>query len=491
MNLDLSAAAPTTAAPFPRGPAPAASAKTGGTATPGGAPRFAEFLASLDDQPSAAGQDHARTRKGAGRPDGEADREGSDEQDGMPASEAAAAVPLLGAVTPLPAVFAPRPADAVAALETSAADTPETTDDAAKSRLTAEDLAPASAADAPGANAGWGVGAGAGDGTNTTDGRAGTTESDMRAVPPPDSVAAGPESAARRPRESKGAAPEHAATTDATLPPLPLAAEPGVDAAADAALAAVLDGVEQALAPGNTWVDGQSLHRRLESGRGGREAAGVGVHSKRGAPASPHDAASIEDSEQPPRASGPGAVHAGSGPHDADTPRPVAGRASHGAPPAAFALAAFHAASVLGGGGGTMGPMSVGGVASPELLDAELPLQVVQAIRLQWAERSGEAHVRLQPGFLGGMTVGIQVDGGSVVASLNASAAEVREWMRTNEPALRQALADQGLTLERLVIADEERASTDDEPREQQDRQDEPRHRPRRSSTQNTFELVV
>ena len=167
-------------------------------------------------------------------------------------------------------------------------------------------------------------------------------------------------------------------------------------------------------------------------------------------------------------------------------------------PPArvAHAIAAFQAASLTGLGAGTPAAVQTpASVALPDtLLDQELPTQIVQAIRVQFEQGSGEARLRLNPGFLGGMTVGVQVDGTSVVASLYASSSDVRDWMQRNEQVLRQSLADQGLQLERLVIVDEEaQAAADDErgrgQREQQEQQSS--RRPRRPVEEGTFELVL
>jgi len=175
--------------------------------------------------------------------------------------------------------------------------------------------------------------------------------------------------------------------------------------------------------------------------------------------------------------------------HD-DVPAPVARPTAR----AAQAIAAFHAAATIGA---TTTPAAVNaavmsaGVASTPLLDAELPTQLIHAIRVQFDQGSGEARIRLNPGFLGGVTVGVQIDGSSVTASLQAASAEVREWMRTNESMLRQALADQGLQLDRLVIvAEDAPTSTEDEaagPRDEREQQA-PR-RQRRTADQGTFEL--
>ena len=114
---------------------------------------------------------------------------------------------------------------------------------------------------------------------------------------------------------------------------------------------------------------------------------------------------------------------------------------------------------------------------SAALLDAQVRTPIVNAIKVQADNGNGQVRLRLNPEFLGDVTVDVRVNGGSVVASVHASSADVREWLRTNEALLRQTLADQGLHLERLAIAekdtqpgkeqpDEERRGASDQQRE-------------------------
>ncbi len=162
----------------------------------------------------------------------------------------------------------------------------------------------------------------------------------------------------------------------------------------------------------------------------------------------------------------------------------------------AHAIAAFQAAAAVLGTGTPAGVHAAvaSQAATPALLDAELPTQIIQAVRVQFSQGGGEATLRLNPGFLGGLTVGIEVDGSTVVASLHASSAEVREWIQRNEQVLRQSLADQGLQLERLVVVDEDAdAARDGAPRDgrrEQPEQQAPR-RSRRTDNPGTFELVL
>jgi flagellar hook-length control protein FliK len=164
-------------------------------------------------------------------------------------------------------------------------------------------------------------------------------------------------------------------------------------------------------------------------------------------------------------------------------------------PRAAEAIAAFQAASLAGSAtaenrSSATVPTSM--ASRSEVLE-ELPTQIVHAIRTQFANGVGEAHVKLNPGFLGGLTVAVRLDGQSVIASLQATNAEVREWIRGNEPLLRQALAQQGLQLEQLIVLDEgpDGSAGDDLRRKRDPREQEPQRRAPRTSDQGTFELVL
>lgn len=112
--------------------------------------------------------------------------------------------------------------------------------------------------------------------------------------------------------------------------------------------------------------------------------------------------------------------------------------------------------------------------------DSSVAPQIVQAIRMQAARGGGDAQIRLEPQFLGGVSVSIRVDQGGVSASLAAEAPMVREWLHANEALLRQGLTDQGLRLDRLQIT----APPADARHEESapDRRDQPRDRraPRR-----------
>ncbi len=118
---------------------------------------------------------------------------------------------------------------------------------------------------------------------------------------------------------------------------------------------------------------------------------------------------------------------------------------------------------------------------------------IVQSMRLQWQNGTGTAVVQLDPDYLGPVTISLHVDQGNVTATLHAANAEVRGWIEANEASLRQGLADQGLTLERLVVSDEAPRGRQEPQQDAQQRQPdrEQASRNRRRDDTSTFEIVV
>jgi flagellar hook-length control protein FliK len=147
-------------------------------------------------------------------------------------------------------------------------------------------------------------------------------------------------------------------------------------------------------------------------------------------------------------------------------------------------------------------PSSIADVADgPVESNGRLPNESAVAASLvrsmQWQHRNGvgTAVVQLDPGYLGDVRIALRVDGNSVSATLHAANPEVRTWMHANEGALRQSLAGQGLSLDQLVIAEEDPAEHQAPPDQRDKReQGEERPRPRRARPQGdagTFEIVV
>jgi flagellar hook-length control protein FliK len=129
--------------------------------------------------------------------------------------------------------------------------------------------------------------------------------------------------------------------------------------------------------------------------------------------------------------------------------------------------------------------------------DGDLPRQIVQAIRMQWADGVGTARITLQPEYLGELSIAIRVEHGAVTASLESNTASVREWIDGNQPMLRQALAEHGLHLEKLTVAEEQPQpdwSGNEDPK--QKHQEEEARRAQRARRRNdadapAFEMVV
>jgi flagellar hook-length control protein FliK len=136
----------------------------------------------------------------------------------------------------------------------------------------------------------------------------------------------------------------------------------------------------------------------------------------------------------------------------------------------------------------------VSAMHTPDVLPAETTTQIVQAIRMQMLRDGGEAHIRLDPRQFGDMTVRIKVDQGQVTARVEADAPVVREWLQSNQHVLRQSLAGQQLTLDRLEVYEppashqgrRDESSARDDAREQRQQQ-----RRRRPESGELFEVVA
>jgi hypothetical protein len=133
-------------------------------------------------------------------------------------------------------------------------------------------------------------------------------------------------------------------------------------------------------------------------------------------------------------------------------------------------------------------------VATVPLPNAEgVASSIVQTMRLQMRDGIGIAVVHLEPDYLGAVSIALRVENGVVTASFHAENPQVRAWTEANEPLLRESLAAQGLTLDRLVVTDN--PISDERPSDRRDHQ-EPKQeghappRPRRDDA-TTFEVVV
>lgn len=92
----------------------------------------------------------------------------------------------------------------------------------------------------------------------------------------------------------------------------------------------------------------------------------------------------------------------------------------------------------------------------PELpADGGIGKQIVQAARLQWRDGVADARVSLRPEYLGDVTISLRVQDGGIEAVLHVDEPDVRAWVKANHVLLKEALAERGLTLERLVVSEE------------------------------------
>ncbi len=138
---------------------------------------------------------------------------------------------------------------------------------------------------------------------------------------------------------------------------------------------------------------------------------------------------------------------------------------------------------------------AVGAVAAATgsaVVPDEVATQIVQAVNMQWNDGVGEARITLRPEYLGGVSISLHVDQGGVSAVLHAESPAVRTWLQANEPMLRQGLSEQGLRLERLVIAEQGQTDAGDAPREETERRrEQPRRQRARPDATEPFELIL
>jgi flagellar hook-length control protein FliK len=131
---------------------------------------------------------------------------------------------------------------------------------------------------------------------------------------------------------------------------------------------------------------------------------------------------------------------------------------------------------------------------APSDVESAAP-QIIQAIKLSWSRSGGEAHIRLDPRQFGDLSVSIRLDGGQVVARLQADAPAVREWLQTNQRTLQDGLAEHQLKLTRFeVVAPGEDAkdpSGKDTREPHDDAQGRPARRPKRHEHGERFEVVA
>ena len=114
--------------------------------------------------------------------------------------------------------------------------------------------------------------------------------------------------------------------------------------------------------------------------------------------------------------------------------------------------------------------------------------RLVQAMRVIARPGAWEANVRLNPEHLGDVSIAIRVERNTVSAVVNAEGAGVRQWLESQEDAVRNGMAEHGLQLDRFIVQrDGQRRDAQPQP-EQQGRRQSPR---RQAAPAERFEIVV
>jgi flagellar hook-length control protein FliK len=129
--------------------------------------------------------------------------------------------------------------------------------------------------------------------------------------------------------------------------------------------------------------------------------------------------------------------------------------------------------------------------AVPAQVDAENVETLVQAMRVTARAGGWEATVRLKPEHMGEVTIALRVDGKHVSAVVQAESAGVRQWLASQEDAVRSGMSDHGLQLDRFMVSrDGQRREAEEQ---QQPQQQQRRRAPRQANTGNEprFEVVA
>jgi flagellar hook-length control protein FliK len=127
-------------------------------------------------------------------------------------------------------------------------------------------------------------------------------------------------------------------------------------------------------------------------------------------------------------------------------------------------------------------------VPTAETPDAENVGRLVQAMRINARPGAWEATVRLKPEHLGDVTIALRVERNSVSAVVNAEAAGVRQWLESQEQAVRSGMAEHGLQLERFIVQRDGQRRDHESAPEQESRRRQPRRQPQAAER---FEIVV
>ena len=122
--------------------------------------------------------------------------------------------------------------------------------------------------------------------------------------------------------------------------------------------------------------------------------------------------------------------------------------------------------------------------------EQDVTLQIVHSLRMQFRDGIGEAVLKLKPEHLGSVSISLRIENGGLKASVQAEVPAVRQWLESQQDTLRNALAEQGLRLDRFdVEPDGQRHASPDDA---QERSQKKRHaRKPLQFEQPVFEVVV
>lgn len=114
--------------------------------------------------------------------------------------------------------------------------------------------------------------------------------------------------------------------------------------------------------------------------------------------------------------------------------------------------------------------------------------RLVQAMRVMARPGAWEANVRLNPEHLGDVSIAVRVERNMVSAVVNAESSGVRQWLESQEQAMRNGMAEHGLQLERFVVQRDGQRREAPEHEQQQGRRS---PRGRQPEAGERFEIVV
>jgi flagellar hook-length control protein FliK len=258
-------------------------------------------------------------------------------------------------------------------------------------------------------------------------------------------------------------------------------AQPALEQAAAApAIANAIAAVADQAAPAANTTAAASRTEAGESGAAVRQAVSWQAHAGNDAPMTGQDQQGQGQGRPSPEFARFAAALAqvtSAGAEDAGRATgPVVAPAAPAAPPAA---APAHA---------TAATAAAAPQTAAQTPEAESLGRLVQAMRVISRPGAWEANVRLKPEHLGDVNIAVRVERNTVSAVVHAEAAGVRQWLESQEQAVRSGMAEHGLHLERFVVQ-RDGQRRDAEP--QQQRQESRRQSPRRQQTTERFEIVV